>query len=160
MLSDGTERPATDSEVSRVRRGVAGTPPQGPGAASGDPAQGGAAAVAQYDQPPEQVRPPLPGCRPAPRKKKYFNKTACCKPAADVTDEVAMRPGAHPTGCDSGLQAAGGGAAPGLAGRGAGAAAAALARLPEAAALKFLRQMRPGAADAALAGLQARSLCQ
>ena len=37
MLSDGTERPATDSEVSRVRRGITdASPPAAPaGAASG-----------------------------------------------------------------------------------------------------------------------------
>ena len=37
MLSDGTERPATDSEVSRVRCGIAGASPLAPpaGAAAG-----------------------------------------------------------------------------------------------------------------------------
>lgn len=40
----------------------------------------------------------------------------------------------------------------------AGAAVGALARLPLPAALKFLRQMRPGVAQAALAALQARAL--
>ena len=55
-------------------------------------------------------------------------------------------------------QAAETGGAPVLAARGAGAALGALARLPEAAALRFLRQMRPGAAEAALSCLQARSL--
>lgn len=40
----------------------------------------------------------------------------------------------------------------------AGAAAGALARLPPPAALKFLRQMRPGVAQAALAALQACAL--
>ncbi len=54
-------------------------------------------------------------------------------------------------------QAAETGDAPGLAARGAGAASGALARLPEAAALRFLRQMRPGAAEAALSCLQART---
>ena len=40
----------------------------------------------------------------------------------------------------------------------AGAAVGALARLPLPAALKFLRQMRPGVAQAALAALQACAL--
>ena len=93
VLSDGTERPITDSEVSRLRHGAA------------------------HDRPAHAER------------------------AAGGGPEAA----------------AGGRAAPALATPAAGAAAKALARLPEPAALRFLRQMRPGAAEAALVALQARA---
>ncbi|KAK9839324.1 hypothetical protein WJX81_008143 [Elliptochloris bilobata] len=106
MLSDGTERPATDSEVSRVRHGIADASPQAPAAnAAAEADADGAGAAGPSNQ-------------------------AVGQAASDAA------------------------AAPALAAPAAGAAVGALTRLPQAAALKFLRQMRPGVADATLAALQ------
>lgn len=183
MLSDGTERPATDSEVSRVRRSITDASPQAPsaGAAAGAEERcAGAAGACKHEV---GVRPhlqALPLCHVprtfhrghehscATKLTRAMNSAGsalqvrhpfCHSPVSFWHASLWTRPGAdlHLPSCQGASEAA---EAPdmALATPAAGAAVGALARLPQPAALKFLRQMRPGVAQAALAALQACAL--